>query len=1044
MTRHRQDDLMCLSHKESSSRSLLRQLPAGEVRKAVTLVVGDWLLHLRDRYSYFHKLIPLLLSSLSDDVPEIKALAWELWRQVGTQWEKENEDDLKDKMDFALSTPFLYPPGGERPGLGCRELVVRNLSRLLPAIRRDVGDWLAPTRVKTARLLTVLLLHAEDHSTQHLQPLLATLYQACADPEPHVRAHVRRLDPVKRVGVGHLKGSHAIGWSLTVEASLGEHHGRSRIHFDSRRFAKQHQVHTIPAQGVSECLESARLLGVFVSPEVYLKLLLAHVENPSCSSSSWTPLAVLAAVLRGSSREALRPHLLQAGDTLALPDVCQESQQLPDHPLGSALVSQSWRCPAAAFLPSPPVSSSLQSTDLAERWMGHSDRCDEGGERASEGSAVLRSMTGFNTGEKNPAGKESSGTCSLTVLLEACGTARIRTGVGALGLTSELLGVAFMAVYVEQLLACVEAIVQLCEEDCHVISLQLLKVLVTVQSVATEQALRTKAEECVTCVYRVLGLSSVYELYRQHMAHLLQWLSESLHSCSAYSIQKTQLETIAFQSGVCFTVVLSKSTYRNDHESLETCSRSVKTTGTCAKMSNGLFRMSHDLVALPRSLTGPCGVVSVVCIVRLCVVCYVWGVSPGPVVGEFLPELLPLLRKCLEPGRDPEVHLAIFTMLSKLLLNSRGTLDSHGPFPPLSWQTGMTLRSGRPSASPVPADDLTVPAGSIVWASQAFPTGLLALACALQRSVAPLAQRRQQDGLMTALPRHGGRGWGREERAGARPLQKPCGPCRPPPPRLPFMWVLPNPKVKEESSEVEDSRTHAHNRMPVPLAEGLYRGAGRFQEYVEVFLQELLLPHLVWRAGRTAAAVRTAALSCVLALLQGGAVSSEQALREGAELSARLLSALEEESQLSRVFACRALHSLINLTAAFLQPDALNKIYPELLKRIDDSSEEVRIEALKALSVWFSCLGKHYETHTYRPHLEFLFQQLLLYLDDPDQKVQLIVLEVLKTGSGVDPVLLQKEVEVVRDKQRRTEHCDHLLQHIQSLTHPATDKQERI
>ncbi|XP_035389658.1 dynein assembly factor 5, axonemal [Electrophorus electricus] len=607
-----------------------------QVRKAVTLVVGDWLLHLRDRYSYFHKLIPLLLSSLSDDVPEIKALAWELWRQVGTQWEKENEDDLKDKMDFALSTPFLYPPGGERPGLGCRELVVRNLSRLLPAIRHDVGDWLAPTRVKTARLLTVLLLHAEDHSTQHLQPLLATLYQACADPEPHVRAH---------------------------------------------------------------CLESARLLGVFVSPEVFLKLLLAHVENPSCSSSSWTPLAVLAAVLRGSSREALRPHLLQAGDTLALPDVCQESQQ---------------------------------------------------------------------------------------------------------------------AVYVEQLLACVEAIVQLCEEDCHVISLQLLKVLVTVQSVATEQALRTKAEECVTCVYRVLGLSSVYELYRQHMAHLLQWLSESLHSCSAYSIQKTQLETIAFQS--------------------------------------------------------------------------------GPVVGEFLPELLPLLRKFLEPGRDPEVHLAIFTMLSKLLLNSRGTLDSHG----------------------------------------------------------------------------------------------------------------------------------------------------RFQEYVEVFLQELLLPHLVWRAGRTAAAVRTAALSCVLALLQGGAVSSEQALREGAELSARLLSALEEESQLSRVFACRALHSLINLTAAFLQPDALNKIYPELLKRIDDSSEEVRIEALKALSVWFSCLGKHYETHTYRPHLEFLFQQLLLYLDDPDQKVQLIVLEVLKTGSGVDPVLLQKEVEVVRDKQRRTEHCDHLLQHIQSLTHPATDKQERI
>ncbi|XP_076838307.1 dynein axonemal assembly factor 5 [Brachyhypopomus gauderio] len=605
-----------------------------QVRKAVTLVVGDWLLHLRDRYSYFHKLVPLLLSSLSDDIPEIKVLAWQLWRQVGSQWEKENEDELKDKMDFTLPTPFLYPPGEERPGLGCRELVVRNLSRLLPAVRRDADDWLAPTRLKTARLLNVLLLHAEDHSTQHLQPLLDTIYHACADPEPPVRAH---------------------------------------------------------------SLDSARLLGVFVSPEVSLKLLLAHVENPSSSSSSscWAPLAVLAAVLRGSSRGALRPHLLRTGDTLALPDVCQESQQGP---------------------------------------------------------------------------------------------------------------------YVEQLVACVEAIMETCEDDCQVISLQLLKVLVTAQSLATEQELRTKAEECVACLSRVLGLGSVFELYRQHMAQLLQWLLESLHSCSAYSIQKTQLDIIACQS--------------------------------------------------------------------------------GPVVGEFLPELLPLLQRCLGSGCDPEVQLAVFTLLSRLLL--KGTLDSQG----------------------------------------------------------------------------------------------------------------------------------------------------RLGEYVEIFLQDLLLPHLVWRAGRTAAAVRTAALSCVLALLQGGAVSAEQAVCVGAELSARLLSALEEESPLSRVMACRGLHSLINLTAPCLHPDTLNKIYPELLKRVDDSSEEVRVEALKVLSAWFSGLGRDYEPAAHRPHLEFLLQQLLLYLDDPDQQVQLLVLEVLKAAGGVDPALLRKEVEVVREKQRTTEHCDHLLQHIQGLIQPATQKQD--
>lgn len=43
-----------------------------QVRKMVTAVVGDWLLHLRDRYSYFAKLIPLLLSGISDEIPEIR------------------------------------------------------------------------------------------------------------------------------------------------------------------------------------------------------------------------------------------------------------------------------------------------------------------------------------------------------------------------------------------------------------------------------------------------------------------------------------------------------------------------------------------------------------------------------------------------------------------------------------------------------------------------------------------------------------------------------------------------------------------------------------------------------------------------------------------------------------------------------------------------------------------------------------------------------------------------------------------------------------
>lgn len=41
-----------------------------------------------------------------------RLLAADLWKQVGTQWEKENEEDIKDKLDFLLTPPQFYPPEG--------------------------------------------------------------------------------------------------------------------------------------------------------------------------------------------------------------------------------------------------------------------------------------------------------------------------------------------------------------------------------------------------------------------------------------------------------------------------------------------------------------------------------------------------------------------------------------------------------------------------------------------------------------------------------------------------------------------------------------------------------------------------------------------------------------------------------------------------------------------------------------------------------------------------------------------------------------------
>ena len=50
---------------------------------------------LLDRYSYFYKLLPLLLTGIEDEVPGIADKSVALFEAAGKQWEEENEQDIK-------------------------------------------------------------------------------------------------------------------------------------------------------------------------------------------------------------------------------------------------------------------------------------------------------------------------------------------------------------------------------------------------------------------------------------------------------------------------------------------------------------------------------------------------------------------------------------------------------------------------------------------------------------------------------------------------------------------------------------------------------------------------------------------------------------------------------------------------------------------------------------------------------------------------------------------------------------------------------------
>lgn len=74
-----------------------------------------WLMKMRDRYSWWFRLIPLLLTGLHDEIQEIRKNAGELWSAVGQLYLKENDNDekIKDKLDFLIDNPVHYPPNSK-------------------------------------------------------------------------------------------------------------------------------------------------------------------------------------------------------------------------------------------------------------------------------------------------------------------------------------------------------------------------------------------------------------------------------------------------------------------------------------------------------------------------------------------------------------------------------------------------------------------------------------------------------------------------------------------------------------------------------------------------------------------------------------------------------------------------------------------------------------------------------------------------------------------------------------------------------------------
>ncbi|WIA31178.1 hypothetical protein OEZ86_001183 [Tetradesmus obliquus] len=193
-------------------------------------------------------------------------------------------------------------------------------------------------------------------------------------------------------------------------------------------------------------------------------------------------------------------------------------------------------------------------------------------------------------------------------------------------------------------------------------------------------------------------------------------------------------------------------------------------------------------------------------------------------------------------------------------------------------------------------------------------------------------------------------------------------------------------------------------------------------------LVALLMPPLVWRAGKAAAAVRFSAITALATFLTAQLAPPEVLLaavqQQGGGLLPLLAQCLDEDwySDL-RHTACYVERLLLQQVGQRLSDEQRRAIYPELLKRLDDSSNKVRIAACAALVEFVRAAGSSYCA----TNSGYLAAGVVLHMDDGDQEVAEAACQVLEALATTQPAVAAAEVKRVQGRFRACHYCDRVL-----------------
>ena len=213
---------------------------------------------------------------------------------------------------------------------------------------------------------------------------------------------------------------------------------------------------------------------------------------------------------------------------------------------------------------------------------------------------------------------------------------------------------------------------------------------------------------------------------------------------------------------------------------------------------------------------------------------------------------------------------------------------------------------------------------------------------------------------------------------------------------------IPRERSEEISEEVE-ARTSALGILHAFICRLVEQRGELTSRCPDLPVFSLLIPNCAWRPGNANSKLRKAALVCLHSALQGGLIVGGEALEILITGLAILRSCLDDswvpDNRFIGLEVVRMLLEICNSPS--LESNMFRDIYPELLKRLDDSQDVIRISACKALGCLLVKVSSPLERQWLgKGSMQYIAKGMLVHLDDSNEAVSGAVAEALGRAGG--------------------------------------------